>query len=87
MLASKEQRTQTPFCESERPLAKIWALLNQIFRGAMKAGIPRRISQRTVWAQTGSDCTPLPGGNVKNSTYRRVRGKCEEFTMLSFTNS
>ena len=57
MLASKEQRTQTPFCESERPLAKIWALLNQIFRGATKAGIPRRISQRTVWAQTGSDCS------------------------------
>ncbi len=56
MLASKEQRTETPFCESERPLAKIWALLNQIFRGATKAGIPRRISQRTVWAQTGSDC-------------------------------
>jgi len=57
MLASKEQRTQTPFCESEWPLAKIWALLNQIFRGAMKAGIPRRISQRTVWAQTGSECS------------------------------
>jgi hypothetical protein len=30
--------------------------LNQIFRGATKAGIPRRISQRTVWAQTG----PIP---------------------------
>ncbi len=57
MLASKEQRTQTPFCESERPLAKIWALLNQIFRGATKAGIPRRMSQHTVWAQTGSDCS------------------------------
>jgi len=31
--------------------------------------------------------TPLSGGNVTNSTYRRVRGKCDEFSTLIFTNS
>ena len=50
MLASK-QRAGTTFWRAAS--CKNLALLNQIFRGATKAGIPRRISQRTVWAQTG----------------------------------
>ena len=54
MLASK-QRAGTTFWRAAS--CKNLALLNQIFRGATKAGIPRRISQRTVWAQTGSDCS------------------------------
>jgi hypothetical protein len=31
--------------------------------------------------------TPPSGGNVTLSTYRHVRGKCDAFSTLSFTNS